>query len=361
MEIELPVQQAIQFIKTEQKESGIFYSISGAALNCTNELLEDFSTGEVKGWTSIDQFSIFPTMLIGNALKNVNFGGEFEVVLNRIDSFLLKERHKLFWVWNHFNQNHRLFKMNPYDVDSTAIALEYLRDRGKISSQVEKRTLKLFKDQLNAEGLFLTFFTFRGSLKCSWKSWLLFLRELKSPISTRIFWQRVEAERNDVDGVVNVNVLHYLGRIPECEHLVVYLKEQLESGNELKFDKWYKSSSVVYYFISRLYKKNFPELEGVFLRWRQELKNFVKSPDFENEHDLDVALNTVAMINLQMDKSYVLPCIEQLLQNQNASGSWRKKAVYFGGPKKIMGWGSETLTTAICIEALMKFKNEYQY
>jgi hypothetical protein len=360
MEIDLSVQNALQFIKAEQQESGIFYSVSGAALNCTNELLEDFSIGEARGWTSIDQFSIFPTMLIGNALKNVNYRGVFDVVLNQIDNFLLKERHNLFWVWNHFNKNHRLFKMNPYDVDSTAIALEYLRDRGKISSQAEKRTLALFKDQLNSEGLFFTFFTFRGSLKCSWKSWMLFLRELKSPISTRIFWKRVEADRMDVDGIVNVNVLHYLGRIPECEKLVFYLKQELECGNELKFDKWYKSYSVIYYFVSRLNERNYPEFESVFSRWRQELMNFVESPDFNKEHELDVALYAVSMINLKMDRTYILPCIQHLIQNQQVSGSWRKKVFYFGGPKKIMGWGSEALTTAICLEALMKFKIEYQ-
>ncbi len=361
MELDLPVKKALQFLKTEQQKSGIFYSVSGAALNCTNEQLEDFSNGEAKGWTSIDQFSIFPTMLIGNALKNVNYRGDFDVVLNRIDQFLLNERHKLFWVWNHFNNKHRLFKMNPYDVDSTAIALDYLRDRGKISLHDEKRTLALFKDQLNSDGLFFTFFTFRGSLKCSWMSWILFLRELKSPISTRIFWQRVEADRKDVDGVVNVNVLYYLGRIPECEKLVSYLKEQLELGNELKFDKWYKSSSVIYYFVSRLNRKNFPELEGVFFRWKQELINFVELSNLNEVHDLDVALNAVSMINLKIDKNYILPCIMRIIQTQNNTGNWRKKAVYFGGPKKIMGWGSETLTTAICVEALMKFKNEYQY
>lgn len=359
MGIDLAVKKAFQFIKSEQQESGIFFSVAGESLNCSNELLEDFSDGESKAWTYVDQHSVFPTLLIANALKHIKSCNESEEVLSRIDDFLLRERHKLFWVWNHFVPNHRLYKMNPYDIDSTVVALDYLQDRGKLPQKAKNRALNLLMDQINEHGLFYTFYTFRGSLNCSWRSWILFLRELRAPLSTRVFWKIVEADRRDVDGVVNINVLHYLGRIAGSEKVIKYLRKELMEGNELQFDKWYKTTSVVYYFGSRLNHQKNAELEGVFSRWKQNLMEMVGSKEFSQLHDLDLALLTVSMINLDLDQKYVSPCIERLLEVQQSTGNWKKKAFYFGGPKKIMGWGSDALTTAVCIEALTKYRDKF--
>jgi hypothetical protein len=359
MGIDLAVKKALQFIKSEQQESGIFFSVAGESLNCTNELLEDFVYGEKKAWTYLDQHSVFPTLLIGNALKHIKSGNEIEVLLSRIDDFLLRERHKLFWVWNHFVPNHRLFKMNPYDIDSTVVALDYFQDRGKLPPTAKQRALNLLWDQITERGLFFTFYTLRGSLNCSGRSWILFLRELRAPLSTRVFWKIVEADRRDVDGVVNINVLHYLGRIAGSENVISYLRKELMEGNELQFDKWYKTTSVIYYFGSRLNHQNYTELEDVFLRWKEELMGIVQSQELSQLHDLDLGLMAVTMINLDLDQKYVSPCIERLLQAQQSAGNWKKKAFYFGGPKKIMGWGSDALTTAICIEALTKYKIKF--
>lgn len=357
MNIETTVEKALEFLVHKQDASGSFEAYTAASINCTNELMEDFEFSDKKGWTTVDNYSVFPTILIGTSLVGYDENPKIQCILNRIDRFVLSQKHPFLWTWNHFTQDHAFFKFNPYDIDSTALALEYLRDRAILESNAQKRAVKLLLEQLNENGLFYTFFTFRGSLKCTWRSWILYLRELKSPISTYFFWKNVEAERKDIDGVVNANVIHYLGKTPITIKGIEYLAKQLSEGNELNFDKWYKTDSVVYYLISRLKKHDFEELKDVFFKWEKAILNIIESGNLSKFEDLDLALYANTLFNLGIENSLIKPIIQELILRQNSNGSWKRKIFYFGGPKKIMGWGCEELTTAICVSALIRYKN----
>ncbi len=39
-----------------------------------------------------------------------------------------------------------------------------------------------------------------------------------------------------------------------------------------------------------------------------------------------------------------------------ADGSWPRAALYYSGPKKLYGWGSEELITGFCLEALLRYQ-----
>jgi hypothetical protein len=47
--------------------------------------------------------------------------------------------------------------------------------------------------------------------------------------------------------------------------------------------------------------------------------------------------------------------IRVLLAREGPAGEWPATAMYYGGPKKYYGWGSEEVTTGICIEALSRY------
>jgi hypothetical protein len=46
-----------------------------------------------------------------------------------------------------------------------------------------------------------------------------------------------------------------------------------------------------------------------------------------------------------------------LIQNQSENGCWPRWIAYWGGPKKLQGWGSEELTTGFCLEAIARYKD----
>ena len=41
-----------------------------------------------------------------------------------------------------------------------------------------------------------------------------------------------------------------------------------------------------------------------------------------------------------------------------APGHWPRWLLYYGGPKLLLGWGSEEMTTGFCLEALARYQNE---
>jgi prenyltransferase beta subunit len=78
------------------------------------------------------------------------------------------------------------------------------------------------------------------------------------------------------------------------------------------------------------------------------------------EDELETALALVSLINLgfseltSSEQDKVEEGIEYLLNTQNLDGSWPCAVFYVGPPVKIY-YGSEEVTTALCMEALAKF------
>jgi hypothetical protein len=70
---------------------------------------------------------------------------------------------------------------------------------------------------------------------------------------------------------------------------------------------------------------------------------------------LETSMGLCALLNLGVQALDLIPSIRFLLKTQSPVGDWRRSLLYFGGPSKSLGWGSEELTSAFCLEGLARF------
>ncbi|MBN2542067.1 hypothetical protein JXI42_04310 [bacterium] len=171
-------------------------------------------------------------------------------------------------------------------------------------------------------------------------------------------WVRDSGQKNDLDCVVNANVLLFLGdreeTIPVCE----YLNEIIIEGNMNDCFRYYLDDMAFYYMVSRAYFNGASCLEES----REDLIEQVVKRQLENGSfgdELQTAFALCALLNCDYKEHQVLDeAVVYLLDTQDTTGSWRKIAFFTGlehpAPQTVW-WGSEEMTTAICVEALARF------
>jgi hypothetical protein len=173
-----------------------------------------------------------------------------------------------------------------------------------------------------------------------------------------VYWRSVEASRADVDGVVNANVLYYLGDIAETQPVIAFLLRIIAERREGKCDLWYLDPFFVYYAFTRCYHAGITKLEPL----RQPIIDRILAqarPDGRLGDTLaDTAWAMCSLLNLRTYPPALGPAVQYILQAQGPAGEWPRWLLYYGGPKKLVGWGSEEMTTAYCLEALARYRAE---
>lgn len=167
-------------------------------------------------------------------------------------------------------------------------------------------------------------------------------------------WLGIPEEKNDVDSVVNANVICYLGACQEIENSVAWLIDTVLKGKERKSYHFYLDDLFLYYAISRAYFNGVTSLyetkETIFKRILER-----QSADGSFGDDLITAVAMSTLLNFGCKNKYVLEKTgEYLISRQFEDGSWGKIALFIG-PESF--YGSEELTTALCLEALARFKD----
>ncbi|MDB5011700.1 MAG: hypothetical protein JWR67_770 [Mucilaginibacter sp.] len=342
-EINKSIINGIEFLHKEQLANGEFICYV-----TNNEHIKLYNLGG-KGWYRKDS-TVFPTILIGNSLLFLNEEPKSDAILSKITDFLLEQENN--GVWGHYTKNHSIYKFAPFDADDTACASALLKSQNiNVPDNAD-----LLLSNRNNKKLFFTWFTLRFKLNLN----LLYLRialpELKHPVKSFLFWKNFPCARNDVDAVVNANVLYYLGKSAATLPVINYLIQVIIEGREEECDKWYKNPFTVYYFISRNYYCGIGELEQIRqLIADRIMAKLIYDGSFGNSVlDSALAVCTLLNFNLPVKKE----SIDFLLKEQSYNGSWKRRIFYYGGPKKTVGWGSEELTTAICLEALARYKQD---
>jgi hypothetical protein len=336
------IDKGISFLSERQFPNGEFCCYFS---NNERMLVYDTPPG---GWCVADSVT-FPTILIANSLIFLAHEPKINIILDKVAGFLLEQR-KVGSAWNHFTKGHHLYPLCPFDLDVTACASVFLKDR-KVNFP---SNTDLILSNVNSKKLFFTWITPRLKLNSNKSYWRLSLLELKNPIKSFFFWIKMECSKGDIDGVVNANVLYYLGETSKTKPAIDYLVKIIADGKEDDCDKWYRNVFTVYYFISRNYYIGIlnDEKQTIIDRVIKQLK-----PDgCIGESALDTALAVCTLLNLNYNEPQLIPAIQFLIDQQFENGSWEKMAYYYGGPKKMVNWGSEELTTGICLEALVRYK-----
>lgn len=260
--------------------------------------------------------------------------------------------HGLWRYWNRDAKWHgrSLYSFIPADLDDIA-SISYLLQRHSVPFP-DNRGLMLYNRDRN--GLFYTWLMLRPNPPMDWLYWRTLLAEVTIPRYT-VFFKATEAGYNDVDGVVNANVLLYLGERPETQAVVEWLIDIVETGQEATCDKWYRDPFPFYYALSRNFHAGVRGLESAKGVVVERLEAAARADGQVGENVLQTALAANSLLNFGERSEALEQAVGHLLRSQGASGSWPSAPFYYGGPKKLNSWGSDELTTAICLEALQRF------
>jgi hypothetical protein len=164
-------------------------------------------------------------------------------------------------------------------------------------------------------------------------------------------WVGGAAVENDVDSVVNANVVFYLGDRAETRSACRYLIEMIESSRESDSYHHYLDDMTLYYAVSRAYAHGASSLNGA----REAIieKVLQLSTDDGSFGDvLATACAVCSLANFEYDGvTRLRDAARYLEEHQSANGSWRRVAMFFQPGRY---YGSEELTTALCLEALTR-------
>jgi len=162
-------------------------------------------------------------------------------------------------------------------------------------------------------------------------------------------WVGGEAVENDIDSIVNANVVLYLGDRDETRGAIRYLIDTIKGGCESVSYRYYLDDMTLYYAVSRAYAQGVSSLRGA--RETTMEKVIQRSKDDGSFGDeLVTACAVCSLANLGYDGVRRLREAARYLEGrQRADGSWRRVAMFC---QPGMYYGSEELTTALCLEAL---------
>ncbi len=157
---------------------------------------------------------------------------------------------------------------------------------------------------------------------------------------------------DNIDCAVNANVLLYLGEGEETKQAVDYLVDIVLEGKENGCSDFYPDRLSFYYMLSRAYGHGVLSLESIAFPVTDRVKQRqVDDGSFGNE--LLSALATCTLLNFGRATAAVDKAVEYLVRAQREDGSWPRRAMFLGPAPY---YGSEELTTALCVEALARYR-----
>lgn len=296
--------------------------------------------------------TVFPTALINICLLSVKDQDVTKEILKKSIPFFQYQMMRG-GVMNYFTKWNPLFALCPPDIDDTVYVHRFLKSQNIDCPDPAEVILT----NRASNGLFYTWFTLRFTKTRNKTYWKIILREFKNPIKSLLFWKKNECSRNDIDGVVNANVLLYLGLNKASEPIINYLLDILHNEKEEDCDNSYPNPLSLYYPFSLNIKNGIQELSSASQIIIDRILKYVKRNGSIGESALDTALAISSLINLDFKGNELHNAVTYLISTQKITGEWPRRIYFYSGRSKTVGWGSEELTTGFCIEALAKYQS----
>ncbi|MYE02489.1 MAG: hypothetical protein F4Y03_14695 [Alphaproteobacteria bacterium] len=224
----------------------------------------------------------------------------------------------------------RYYRHLPQDLDSTALCSLAIGDHPWI---LLERNVPRLLDNRDENGRFMT--------------WIL--DDDEPDVVSRF---RLEA-----DPVVNANVIAYLGDRPETRAAQQWLETLIAEGSLDGSSKWYPDEAAIHYAAARAVARVQPALD----RMRPALANRIlnlRDEEGEFANILQAALAVAALFNIgSLERIDAKRQLEGFIIAQQEDGSW-PEILAFGdqslkwGTVGQIGHGSDTVTSAFCVEAV---------
>ena len=163
--------------------------------------------------------------------------------------------------------------------------------------------------------------------------------------------------RLEADPVVNANVVAYLGDRPETTGAQRWLESLIAEGDPAGLSKWYPDTVTIYYAMSRAMIRARPALDHLRPTMADRIRA-LGNDEGEFGNVLQTAQAVSALYNIgSLESVDAKRLAERFMGSQREDGSW-PELLAFGdqslkwGAIGQIGHGSESLTSAFCIEAL---------
>ncbi len=259
-------------------------------------------------------------------------------------------------VWRYYSNRNFKHSRIPPDLDDTACATFALRENNR---QIPSNHW-IFDEMRSENGAYRTWLIPGANAHDSFGAYLSSLEQLsieRSPAIPPKFagHPRFANPRDPVnpvgnDPVVNANVYLCLEDEGEKAALTNYLTQVIASGSDSFASDFYADIASFYYALAKVAQKSGPEMVEKLSGVRPELEDRIKA--ISNESSLNASMIISAALILAPDLEGIPAAIDHLSAAQREDGSW-PRSVFYRGPKEF--WGSEELTTALCLEALCRF------
>lgn len=336
-ESDLSIERGLEFLRRSQLPSGEFRVL----MSTDNDLEVD----------CVEDSSPFASALIAYSLGFAEPARTGEM-LDRALRFFLAEMEGA-GLWRYWTKQHEFHSTIPPDLDDIACVSYVLRRHAVPFPD----NLKLIFANRNPKGLFYTWLTPRWPPPLAPRYLSVVLRQWLSPLKFYYFWKLNESSRHDVDCVVNANVLFYVGASRATRPVIDYLMDVVRRGEEDCCDKWHLNRFMFYYVVSRNYNAGASAFESIRDEVVGRILERARADGAIGGNALETALAVCSLLDWRSSSPELERAIRFLLDEQNAGGDWPRAALYFGGPKKYYGWGSEELTTGFCLEALLRHRS----
>jgi hypothetical protein len=166
-----------------------------------------------------------------------------------------------------------------------------------------------------------------------------------------------DVPENEINPEVNCNVLLYLGQNNYTSQTCNYLNNLVENKLEDKGNRYFPANMAFYYLFSRAYYNNIHALG--------ESKDLILTRLLSKQHSdgsfgsiLSTAFAICTFLNFNAWSPSLDNSVEYIALYQNSSGSWPIQTFFLGMQNH---YGSEELTTAICLEALSRIMMRRYY
>lgn len=289
----------------------------------------------------------FITALVVLALDEIPHPQAAESV-DKAVAFLWRERETMAQ-WRYWAATSPQYDFTPPDADDTACCSLAVTTRGHHTA----RNRAVLLANRDPEGRFYTWLLPR-TLRPDPRWWWATRDERRSIVRRRRaeLWSTTEAQPDDVDGVVNTNVIRYLG--PHAPQAAVnWIRSIVERGIEDDCDSWHRNRYSLYASVADAHRRGVRGLASIApnivdrIVARVDADGMVGPP-------LDTAMALLALGVFDGEPATRTTLAMALRDAQRDDGSWEKSVFYYGGPDEVFGWASEALTTAIVVQALAR-------
>ena len=228
-------------------------------------------------------------------------------------------------VWSYYGQGTDIV-ISP-DVDDTSVSWAALQ---RFGAKISLGALDAVRASRNERGLFTTW------------------------VGDPSRWVNIDSR--DIDTIVNLNALLLFGLAHEkIDSVCKFEIEQVESDGFRRGTVYYSSPLMFAHAFSRAYREgDVTCLQSAVPKIREAVLS-MQNKDGSWGNDLETAFGAVTLLNLGYHGEALERAIKAILGRQAEDGGWALAPAYRGAVAPL-NYGARAVTTAVCIEALAKYR-----